>query len=126
MTIDDQIACVRREVAMRERAYPKFVAAGRMTQDKANREIAAMRAVLSTLETRSPPPVQENIEGDPSPGPWNLMSSSAPTANGAFHLYLVDRSERKIAALWGSEKEKLANGVLICDARNGNGGTRTP
>jgi hypothetical protein len=45
----DQIACVRREIAMRERVYPKWVNAGRMKADAAEREIAAMRAVLETL-----------------------------------------------------------------------------
>lgn len=45
----DQIACVRREIAMRERVYPKWVNAGRMKAEAAEREIAAMRAVLETL-----------------------------------------------------------------------------
>lgn len=46
----DQIAAVRREIAMREQAYPGWVAAARMTQQKADQQIAAMRAVLATLE----------------------------------------------------------------------------
>lgn len=45
-----QIACVKREIALRERVYPKWVAAGRMKQQAADHEIAAMRAVLATLE----------------------------------------------------------------------------
>jgi len=45
----DQIACVRREIAMRERVYPKWVNAGRMKAEAAERGIAAMRAVLETL-----------------------------------------------------------------------------
>jgi hypothetical protein len=45
----DQIGCVRREIAMRERVYPKWVNAGRMKAEAAEREIAAMRAVLKTL-----------------------------------------------------------------------------
>ncbi len=45
----DQIACVRREIAMRERVYPKWVSAGRMKAEAAEREIAAMCAVLKTL-----------------------------------------------------------------------------
>jgi len=49
-SIADQIACVRREIAMRERVYPKWVSAGRMKHDDAHREIAAMQAVLTTLE----------------------------------------------------------------------------
>ena len=46
---DAQIACVRREIAMRERVYPKWVAAGKMKLDMADREIATMKAVLETV-----------------------------------------------------------------------------
>lgn len=50
----DQIACVRREIGMRERVYPKWVAAGRIKPDSADRELATMRAVLATLEALQP------------------------------------------------------------------------
>lgn len=46
----EQIQAVQREIAMRERAYPRFVHKGTMTQAKADKEIAAMRAVLATLK----------------------------------------------------------------------------
>ena len=49
MGIDEQIACVKRELAMRRSAYPRWVANGKMTQTKADHEIAAMEAVLVTL-----------------------------------------------------------------------------
>lgn len=49
-TLADQIAAVKREIALRERVYPRWVADRRLTQDKADREIAAMKAVLATLE----------------------------------------------------------------------------
>ena len=45
-----QIACVRREITMRERVYPRWVDSGRMSSDLAEHELAAMRAVLATLE----------------------------------------------------------------------------
>lgn len=45
----EQIAEVRREIAMRERVYPRFVANGKLTQAKADRALATMRAVLMTL-----------------------------------------------------------------------------
>jgi hypothetical protein len=48
-TIQDQIACVRREVFMRERVYPARVRSRKMSQQKADTELAAMRAVLKTL-----------------------------------------------------------------------------
>lgn len=48
--LPEQIAAVKREIAMRQRAYPGFVQRGSMTQAKADHEIAAMEAVLATLE----------------------------------------------------------------------------
>lgn len=49
--IEHQVACVQREISMRERVYPRWVADHRMTQKKADEELAAMRAVLLTLES---------------------------------------------------------------------------
>ena len=49
-SLAEQIACIEREIAMRVRVYPRQISAGRMTQVKADREIALMRAVLTTLE----------------------------------------------------------------------------
>lgn len=48
--LDAQIACVRREISMRERVYPRLCAAGKMKDEKAASELAAMKAVLATLE----------------------------------------------------------------------------
>lgn len=45
-----QIACVEREIGMRARVYPRWVADHKLTQAKADHEIAAMQAVLRTLE----------------------------------------------------------------------------
>lgn len=47
--IDDQIACVEREIALRSRVYPRWIADKRLTQVKADREMACMNAVLETL-----------------------------------------------------------------------------
>ena len=49
-SLADQIRCVEREIAMRERVYPKWVAAGRMKLDQSEREIDAMKAVLATVK----------------------------------------------------------------------------
>lgn len=51
ITVVEQLACVRRRIGMRERVCPRWIAGGRMTQAKADREIAAMRAVAATLES---------------------------------------------------------------------------
>jgi hypothetical protein len=49
-SLDEQIACVSREIALRERVlYPKWGATGRMTKQEADRELVAMKAALGTL-----------------------------------------------------------------------------
>ena len=48
--LPDQIKAVEREIVMRRRVYPRWVSGGRMSQAKADAEIAAMEAVLATLK----------------------------------------------------------------------------
>lgn len=48
--LEQQIRCIEREVAYRERAYSHSVAAGKMTPQKYSEEVGTMRAVLLTLE----------------------------------------------------------------------------
>lgn len=49
-TLEQQISCVLREIDMRQRTYPRWVKERRMLQSKADYELAAMRAVLTTLQ----------------------------------------------------------------------------
>ncbi len=49
ISLDDQIRCVAREIAMRRAVYPRRVAEGKMTTGKMQLEIVHMEAVLSTL-----------------------------------------------------------------------------
>lgn len=49
IALDVQIKCVTRELGMRARVYPRWVASGKMTQAAADKETAAMQAVLDTL-----------------------------------------------------------------------------
>ena len=49
ITLDEQIASVAREIGLRQRVYPRWVADKRMSQEKADHEIAAMQSVLATL-----------------------------------------------------------------------------
>ncbi len=49
VTVGEQIKAVEREIAMRRRVYPRWVSGGKMTQTKADAEIAAMEAVRETL-----------------------------------------------------------------------------
>lgn len=48
-TLAEQIACVEAEIKMRRYVYPRRVADKKMSQAKADKEIAAMEAVLATL-----------------------------------------------------------------------------
>lgn len=50
VSIDDQVACVRRELGFRRRVYARRVSEGKMTQISADKEITAMEAVLVTVE----------------------------------------------------------------------------
>lgn len=50
VNIDEQIACIQRERAMRTRMYPRWVKAGKLTQPAADEEMCRIDAVLSTLE----------------------------------------------------------------------------
>lgn len=49
--IDAQVECVQRELRFRARVYARRVADGKMTQRKADEELAAMNAVLATLQS---------------------------------------------------------------------------
>lgn len=50
ITLDQQIACVAREIALRRNVYPKWAASGRMKQETADKELAGMEAVIETLK----------------------------------------------------------------------------
>lgn len=49
-TIAEQIAEVKREMALRQRVYPRWVEQGRMPSAQADAQLAAMAAALATLE----------------------------------------------------------------------------
>jgi hypothetical protein len=40
-----KLACIEREIKMRERVYPRFVENSKMTRQKADEEIALMHAI---------------------------------------------------------------------------------
>jgi hypothetical protein len=46
ITLDDQIAAVEREIAMRGRVYPRQVFNRKMTQRQADREIAVLASLI--------------------------------------------------------------------------------
>lgn len=47
--IDAQIKCVLREIHIRQKKYPSWVARGMIRETQAAHELAAMNAVLETL-----------------------------------------------------------------------------
>ena len=49
-SIEEQIACVEREIKYREHVYARRVSNKQMTQQLADREITRMKAVLNTLK----------------------------------------------------------------------------
>lgn len=49
ITVAEQIASVIREIGMRKHVYPGWVAKGKMKQDKADHELAAMESALVSL-----------------------------------------------------------------------------
>lgn len=50
VSIDEQIACIQRERAMRLRTYPRWVKQGKLLQSNADEELCRIDAVLATLE----------------------------------------------------------------------------
>ncbi len=52
-SLDDQIRCVQREIAMRRRVFPKRVAQEAMKSEEADWQIECMEAVLATLEEKA-------------------------------------------------------------------------
>ena len=48
-TIDEQIKCVEREIAMRRNVYPGRISRSAMTPEEAKKQIGCMEAVMVTL-----------------------------------------------------------------------------
>ncbi len=50
VSLKDQLACAQRELALRQRVYPRWVEAGKLKQSIAEEEIRRMAAICETLE----------------------------------------------------------------------------
>lgn len=50
ITAAEKLACITREINMRRRVYPRWVEGGKMTQAKADSEIAVMVAIAADYE----------------------------------------------------------------------------
>ena len=51
VSLETQLYGARREFALRERCYPKWVAQGKMSGAKAAHELKVMAAIVETLKT---------------------------------------------------------------------------
>lgn len=63
--LQKMINCVKREVGFRFRCYPKWVAAGKMTEQKAQEEkflmLAVQKALQKIYDGNAPLPVQQSF-----------------------------------------------------------------
>jgi hypothetical protein len=50
ISLAEQIAEAQRELALRRRCYPGWVKAGKLTHEDASRQLAAMAAIVHTLQ----------------------------------------------------------------------------
>ena len=48
--LDDEVAELEREIRLRKRVYPEFIAARRLSQAKADRQIAVMQSAIDRLK----------------------------------------------------------------------------
>jgi hypothetical protein len=51
-TAREMLMCAQRELEMRERVYPRWIALGKMSEGRAAREIALMRAIAQHFAER--------------------------------------------------------------------------
>jgi hypothetical protein len=81
ITLNEQIKAVEREVEMRERNYPRWVAAKKMTHAKMDKELDAMKAVRATLyrlaNQEESLPCQPNTTASTA-APMSMPSPSPP------------------------------------------------
>lgn len=61
--IDDVIKEIRREISIRKSVYPKWIAAKKMKQDKADWQIACLDKALKILEKSRTTSVLQNFNG---------------------------------------------------------------
>lgn len=97
ITIEEQIACIERELGMRVKLYPRWVKGGKLTQTAADEELARMRAVLLTLQRvqqgldHQVPGAEQIREGERA----RVLCTLAPMVHSDVYL----RLQRKLKAM---------------------------
>ena len=66
MTNQEKYDCAVRELAMRRRVYTRWVSLGKMTQEKADREIALMQAIADDYKSKLLPSLFDTDTEGPS------------------------------------------------------------
>ena len=61
VTLMEMIAELERELALRTSVYPRWVAAGKLKKDKADRQIAVLRRAYITLQQLNVAPEREAV-----------------------------------------------------------------
>jgi hypothetical protein len=79
-----QIAEIEREISLRRRVYPRWIASGRMKEHDADRHIATLEAVLATLNCLERE--QKVIRGA-------LMWAKDPTGRHWLETYTEDQPD---------------------------------
>ena len=69
ITLDDQLAEARRELALRKRCYPGWVTRGTMTEDQAEDHLAVQEAIVATLQRLVDGEAQPSLFGA-NQNPW--------------------------------------------------------
>lgn len=99
ISLDNQIACVNREIAMRKYVYPNQVARGKMTEKQAQDGIATMEAVAYTLQIAKRTHLDKPWNQTPLSLVWLPYPENKPTEDQKyddfFILYLNPRHINK-------------------------------
>jgi hypothetical protein len=111
-TIYEQIACVDREIGIRERVYPRWVEKGKLTKQAADMEMERIRAVLDTLR-RSITMLAERAPGE------TVVGDFGPTKVRA-----VERA--KVLAFLSNRIDSHAMYRLVEDLQAADAGMTTP
>lgn len=88
ITIEDMVEAAERELAMRRGVYPRWVASGKLKQEKADHELTAMAAIVEHLKA-------ERDEWKPwlKTPPFDQVEN--PAADGNYIVSCLDERSRR-------------------------------
>lgn len=97
----DQIKCIDRELALRERVYPRLILTKRITQPRAEREIEHLKAVKRTLDALMHSPgtfaevckmIERQDHGKPPVPPPPQPAAFRPESCCTNHRHCIQRA----------------------------------